>query len=119
MAKAYNAKTFAFFLNNQTVFVFHCDTTDTRNGFYHFGRILRVAGADSYTKSGRLSYQNRTWERFDYEALIRHLINKMTRITAGVETNEALRGVKMTLLEQLKNNDFNMVALDNYIARGQ
>ena len=54
----------------------HCYTTWTRDGFCHHAEYIR--GFDMLAKK-RLSYINRTWERFEYEDCIKALAEKLPR----------------------------------------
>ena len=67
--KRYNCKDFTGKIDGCDR-VIECWTTDTRNGFCHHARL--EYGGYVYTK--RVSYLNRTWERFDYETTLKSLI---------------------------------------------
>ena len=53
---------------------FRCSTTDTRNGFCHCVKCLTHDITDT-----KASYYNRTWERFDYESVLKHAIEKLPK----------------------------------------
>ena len=72
MRKQYNNQTFTATVNGET-FTFNCYTTSTRNGFCHHVKTL---GYDDHT---RVSYFNRTWEAFDYQAALAKHIEKFPK----------------------------------------
>lgn len=49
-----------------------CYTTETRNGFCHHAQSF----INGELKKTRVSYYNRTWERFKYETVIKRHIEK-------------------------------------------
>ena len=51
-------------------YTFGCHTTDTRNGFCH------TCYDYTHDKTSKVSYYNRTWERFTYETVLRRAIEK-------------------------------------------
>ena len=62
----------------------HCYTTWTRNGFCHHAEYYN-ANFDMIAKK-RVSYYNRTWERFEYESCLQELAAKLPRTERlGVE----------------------------------
>ena len=73
--KRYNSKTFDFVVNGEHVY-FTCDTTKTKNGFCH--HVFASGGGKDYEHS-RVSYLNRTWESFEYEAALFHAVEKFPK----------------------------------------
>ena len=71
MAKEYNIQYFSAKVNNREI-EFRCYTTDTRNGFCHTAHCLSYDITDT-----KASYYNRTWERFDYESVLKRAIDKL------------------------------------------
>jgi hypothetical protein len=79
-----------------------CEWKKTRNGFKHEAVLLENGNEIDRTK---ICYLNRTWERFDFESVIRKLLDKteilkgkkkdnfMDRIF-GIETGEISRQFK-------------------------
>ena len=59
--KIYNRVTYTFIINGEAV-SFYCSTTDTRNGFCHH---VYTWGKGKDGEHTRISYFNRTWERFE------------------------------------------------------
>lgn len=57
---------------------FRCYTTSTRCGFCHTAICL-----DYDTTATKVSYYNRTWERFDYETALRRAIDKLPASVRG------------------------------------
>ena len=53
---------------------FRCSTTDTRSGFCHRVKCLTHDITDT-----KASYYNRTWERFDYESVLKCAIEKLPK----------------------------------------
>ena len=81
----------------------------TKNGFYHEAR----AGLDtklSEILQVRNSYINRTWESYEFEAVLKNLVSKMTKKFLGLENttkgNEILRMVKNELRRKIELRDF-------------
>ena len=73
--KRYNSKTFVFTVNGEEV-RFYCETTRTRNGFCHH---VFASGGGKYYEHSRVSYLNRTWERFQYETALLHAVDKFPK----------------------------------------
>lgn len=63
-AKHYNKVTHTFIVNGEAV-SFYCSTTKTRAGFCHH---VYACGKGKDFEHTRISYYNRTWERYDYES---------------------------------------------------
>ena len=55
---------------------FYCETTHTRSGFCHHAYFW---GLDRQGEHTRVSYCNRTWERFDYESTLLRAIDKLPK----------------------------------------
>lgn len=53
---------------------FRCYTTSTRCGFCH-----TVVSLDYDVRDTKVTYYNRTWERFDYETALRGMIRKFPK----------------------------------------
>lgn len=70
--KRYNQQTFSCRINGRDI-TFMAYTTDTRNGFCH-----TVTTYDFPISDTKVSYLNRTWERFDYETCLKRAIEKIT-----------------------------------------
>ena len=73
--KRYNSKTFDFVVNGEHVY-FTCDTTNTKNGFCHH---VFASGGGKYYEHTRVSYLNRTWERFEYETALLYAVDKFPK----------------------------------------
>ena len=73
MAKKYDGQTFTAKVGN-TEIEFYCYTTDTRNGFCH----TAVCYTHDITNT-KVSYYNRTWERFTYESVLGSAIDKLPK----------------------------------------
>jgi hypothetical protein len=55
-----------------------CEVKKTRNGFKHEATLLK----DGYEiDSTKICYLNRTWERFEFESVLRKLLNKTKLFT--------------------------------------
>lgn len=71
MKRPYDINYFTAKVNGHEI-EFKCWTTDTRNGFCHTCECL------SYdTTNTKASYYNRTWERFQYESVLKRAIEKL------------------------------------------
>ena len=73
MVKHRNIQYFTATVNGQEI-TFRCHTTDTRNGFCHTAHYV---GWDYSLTDTKASYYNRTWERFDYESVLKKAIDKL------------------------------------------
>lgn len=72
MTKRYNERTFSCNINGRS-YTFKAWTTYTVNGFCHTVRSMDFDITDT-----KVSYCNRTWERFDYETCLKRAIGKIT-----------------------------------------
>ncbi len=70
MNAKYNRQSFAAWVDGKE-YRFKAYTTDTRNGFCH-----TVVSLDYGITDTKVSYINRTWERFDYESALKKTISK-------------------------------------------
>ena len=73
MVRHYSAWTFRVKNANNEGFVCECYTTDTRNGFCHTCKV------DGLTDT-KISYFNRTWERYLYESVLAKAIAKYNKV---------------------------------------
>lgn len=73
MSKQYDTKYFTAKVNGKEI-EFRCYTTDTRNGFCHTAHYV---GWDYDLTDTKASYYNRTWERFEYESVLKRAIDKL------------------------------------------
>lgn len=83
--KHYNDQTFTFVINGQHV-AMYAYTTRTRNGFCH--HIETWAENEKYGEHTRVSYINRTWERFKYESVLQRAAEKFGKATRAALLNE-------------------------------
>jgi hypothetical protein len=73
MSKQYDTRYFTAKVNGKEI-EFRCYTTDTRNGFCHTAHYV---GWDYDLTDTKASYYNRTWERFEYESVLKRAIEKL------------------------------------------
>ena len=73
MSKQYDTRYFSAKVNGKEI-EFRCYTTDTRNGFCHTAHYV---GWDYDINDTKASYYNRTWERFEYESVLKRAIAKL------------------------------------------
>ena len=73
MVKQYDIQHFTAKVNGEEI-TFRCYTTDTRNGFCHTAHYV---GWDYEINDTKVSYYNRTWERFEYESVLKRAIEKL------------------------------------------
>ena len=71
--KQYNIRYFTAKVNGKDI-IFRCYTTDTRNGFCHTAHYV---GWEYEINDTKASYYNRTWERFEYESVLKRAIDKL------------------------------------------
>lgn len=70
--KWYNQQTFSASVNGRE-YSFYCHTTSTRNGFCH---TIETLADGSWLRDTKISYINRTWERFVYETALKRAIEE-------------------------------------------
>ena len=70
MNKQHDSQMFEATTRNGNTYSFECYTTYTRNGFCHHAYNYESG------EMTRVSYLNRTWERFEYESVLRSAIEK-------------------------------------------
>lgn len=71
--KQYDVRYFTAKVNGKEI-TFRCYTTDTRCGFCHTAHLMGWEYEQTDTKA---SYYNRTWERFEYESVLKRAIDKL------------------------------------------
>ena len=71
--KQYDTRYFTAKVNGKEI-EFRCYTTDTRSGFCHTAHYV---GWDYDLTDTKASYYNRTWERFEYESVLKRAIDKL------------------------------------------
>lgn len=71
--KQYDTRYFRAKVNGEEI-EFRCYTTDTRSGFCHTAHLMGWKYDITDTKA---SYYNRTWERFEYESVLKRAIEKL------------------------------------------
>ena len=71
--KQYDVRYFSAKVNGKEI-EFRCYTTDTRCGFCHTAHYV---GWDYNLTDSKISYYNRTWERFEYESVLKRAIEKL------------------------------------------
>lgn len=54
-----------------------CEAKNTRNGFKHEATLI-LYGQEC--ESVKINYQNRTWERYEYESVLSKLLDKTTNL---------------------------------------
>ena len=74
MTKQRNIQYFTAKVNGRE-YEFRCYTTWTRNGFCHTVQNRTYSVSDT-----KQSYINRTWERFDYETVLKRAIEKLSTV---------------------------------------
>ena len=73
--KQYDIRYFSAKVNGKEI-EFRCYTTDTRCGFCHTAHYV---GWDYDLTDTKASYYNRTWERFEYESVLKRAIEKLPK----------------------------------------
>ena len=73
MSKQYDIRYFSAKVNGKEI-EFRCYTTDTRNGFCH---TAHYCGWEYDINDTKQTYYNRTWERFEYESVLKRAIDKL------------------------------------------
>jgi hypothetical protein len=75
MVNHYNTQYFTAKVNGEEI-TFVCYTTYTRVGFCHTAHLTGWKYTATDTKQ---TYYNRTWERFDYESVLKRAIEKLPK----------------------------------------
>ena len=75
MSKQYDTRYFTAKVNGKEI-EFRCYTTDTRNGYCHTAHYV---GWDYDITDTKVSLCGRTWERFEYESVLKRAIKKLPR----------------------------------------
>jgi hypothetical protein len=96
--------------------VISVDTTKTKNGFYHEARGFAVKNLglplSDTTLKVRNSYINRTWEKYEYQAVLRNFISKINKKFLGLNNasgdNARLKVIKNALLKKVENQEFRL-----------
>ena len=78
-SRQYNKQTFTADVTGYGTICFHAWTTDTRCGFCHSVWCDDLERLSSKPATTKISYYNRTWERFDYETCLRQAIDKFPK----------------------------------------
>lgn len=65
-----------FKINNKIEIV--CNAESTRYGFRHLATLF-IDGVES--AKGKCTYQNRTWERYEFQSVLFEVVNKSNRLT--------------------------------------
>jgi len=73
--KQYDIQYFTAKVNGEEI-EFRCYTTNTRCGFCHTAHLMGWKYDITDTKA---SYYNRTWERFEYESVLKRAIEKLPK----------------------------------------
>ena len=73
--KQYDVRYFTAKVNGKEI-KFRCYTTDTRCGFCHTAHYV---GWEYEITDTKASYYNRTWERFEYESVLKRAIDKLPK----------------------------------------
>ena len=73
--KQYDVRYFSAKVNGKEI-EFRCYTTDTRCGFCHTAHYV---GWDYDITDTKVSYYNRTWERFENESVLKRAIEKLPK----------------------------------------
>jgi hypothetical protein len=74
-SKQYDIQYFTAKVNGEEI-EFRCHTTNTRCGFCHTAHLMGWRYDITDTKA---SYYNRTWERFEYESVLKRAIEKLPK----------------------------------------
>lgn len=81
-----------------------CEFKKTRSGFKHEATLLRDGAEVDKTKC---CYQNRTWERYEFESVLRRIVEKTTSLTE--EERQACK--KIIEKDHTDYSGFNTVAM--------
>lgn len=94
MVKQRNIQHFTAKFNGREI-NFRCYTTWTRNGFCH---TAHCTNWDIDITDTKQSYINRTWERFDYETVLKRAIDKLRKETNL--TKEVIEEIRAQIIDR-------------------
>lgn len=104
---------------------FYCLAKKTRNGFMHkvyaVNRAVKTADGKNQVITARASYLNRTWERFEFETVIRNAIRKMDKNFLNTFDNRTAKLQQDGFIYDLTCNKYSTQELpdfENYIKAG-
>lgn len=104
---------------------FYCLAKKTRNGFMHqvyaVNRAVKTADGKNQVITARASYLNRTWERFEFETVIRNAIRKMDKNFLNTFDNRTAKLQQDGFIYDLACNKYSTQDLPdfkNYIKAG-
>ena len=100
--KQYDIQHFTAKVNGEEI-TFRCYTTDTRSGFCHTAHLMGWKYDITDTK---VSYYNRTWERFRYESVLSRAIDKLPSDIQQAVRGQIIDG-KAAEEEKKAEDDFN------------
>lgn len=86
MVQKRNIQNFSCKVNGEE-YRFKCYTTSTRCGFCH-----TVVSLDYDVRDTKVTYYNRTWERFDYETALKGMIRKFPKGMQEAMTAQLIEG---------------------------
>jgi len=67
-----------------------CHTNSTKSGFSHIAKLF-INGKQ--VKKVSCQYLNRTWERYQYESVLKKLANKATKILSGSDFEDLVKAI--------------------------
>jgi len=85
--------------------VINCNWGNTREGFKHTAKLVVN---NNVVKTSRVCYLNRTWESFEYETVLRHLLNK-SNILPEDQKSEFLNRCRKNELDEV-NKSFGFIS---------
>lgn len=74
-----------------------CRSESTRNGFRHIAEIQVCNGKQGYfytLNTAKISYLNRTWERYNFESVIHKALDGCLFCTDKAENAKRIKGIK-------------------------
>lgn len=104
-------KTFNFDVNFHH-FEFVCSSRNTRNGFAHHCSLI-VDGGDIDVMDHTCFYYNRTWERYDYQTVMRGLVREQIEILIKWRRSSYMEERGYKRMTQKRLNDFKQWIDDN------
>jgi cell division protein FtsB len=104
---------------------FYCIAKNTKNGFMHkvyaVNRAVKTPEGKNQVITARVSYLNRTWERFEFETAIKQAIRKMTKNYLNTAKTKVAKMQKERFNDLIASNCFTTQELpdfENYIKAG-
>ena len=97
--KKYDYKNFSCTLPNGKIVMFICCTQNTRYGFRHLCKNVD----DNVEYTAKACYYNRTWERFEYETVLKKAIETLPKEIQSFVRASIIDGTRESVKRECEN----------------